>query len=336
MEQKTGRRLPRLLFAAAVLPLALIVMAGLGEVGARLFIRHQTIQIEPFRIALDNVLHRRSAILDLYWEMVPHANATLHDVPVATNSLGFRDRDYGPKDGARRIVMLGDSITFGAMVPAEESHPRVLESLLKQWSPEPVEVINCGVCGYNFIQDAVNYEAKADQYAPDLITVGFFMDDIDPPYVPQQRGLVLQLELRSQLYRLLKLRLRTHWPSLVGSQSFVPAAAETAFKSRLLDFIRRREVEGIHLLFIIHPMLDQQWLRNDPIAGTIQPLLNQWKVPYLEMDKIYLATGRPITDFQTPEKDNVHPNALGHRLIAETINAYLREHPELLTAGSTR
>ena len=68
------------------------------------------------------------------------------------NSDGFRDRRYArPKPtSVFRVLVLGDSITFGYGVEQAESYPKLLESELAEVARSvPVEVLNLGVGGYN-------------------------------------------------------------------------------------------------------------------------------------------------------------------------------------------
>src|SRR6266850_1022453 len=69
-------------------------------------------------------------------------------VTIATDSLGLRDREYDLDDVAARIVVIGDSYTFGFGVEAEETFPKVAERELMRTSLAGVEVVNAGVNGY--------------------------------------------------------------------------------------------------------------------------------------------------------------------------------------------
>jgi len=101
-------------------------------------------------------------------------------VPVHTNALGFRaTRDYdlqkGP--GTYRILVLGDSVTFGH--GAVHDYPPLLEPLLKQWRPDvDWQVWNLGVPGYNTAQELAQLLELGPAYQPDLVIVGFFFNDI--------------------------------------------------------------------------------------------------------------------------------------------------------------
>lgn len=101
-------------------------------------------------------------------------------VPVHINALGFRDtRDYDLRKGPTtfRILVLGDSVTFGH--GALHPYPSLIEPLLQQWRPEiDWQVWNLGVPGYNTSQELAHLLEVGPAYQPDLVIVGFFINDI--------------------------------------------------------------------------------------------------------------------------------------------------------------
>ena len=108
-------------------------------------------------------------------------------VPAHTNALGFRDtRNYSldKTPNTFRIVVLGDSVTFGHGATFETTYPYLLEQRLKAWRPEvDWQVWNLGVPGYNTAQELAYLQEAGPRYRPDLVVVGFFVNDftgIDP------------------------------------------------------------------------------------------------------------------------------------------------------------
>ncbi len=103
-------------------------------------------------------------------------------VPVRTNSLGFRDdRDYtiGKAPDTVRILVLGDSVTFGHGTRFETSYPYLVEQRLKQWRPDVRwEIWNLGVPGYNTGQELSYLQEVGPRYQPDLVVVGFYGNDL--------------------------------------------------------------------------------------------------------------------------------------------------------------
>lgn len=94
---------------------------------------------------------------------------------VEINSHGMRDREFqlGKPAGTQRILVLGDSWTFGPSVAVEQTWPKQLETLLAS-GPIPVEVMNTGVSGYETFHEAVYYERNLKAFEHDLVLVGMY------------------------------------------------------------------------------------------------------------------------------------------------------------------
>ena len=121
-------------------------------------------------------------------------------VPVQTNSLGFRDRrEYSlPKPpGTFRILVLGDSVTFGHGATFGTTYPYLLEQRLKRWQPAVRwEVWNLGVPGYNTRQELTYLQEVGPLYQPDLVIVGFYPNDFTGNEEQQPAGRVRALASR--------------------------------------------------------------------------------------------------------------------------------------------
>ena len=123
----------------------------------------------------------------LYFVNKPDFKATLHiacydpavkePMPVSISSQGLRDREYGPKaPGAFRVLMLGDSFTFGWGLPESESIPRKLEERLREDYPgRTIEVMNGGVTGYAPWQERGLFRRLAEELQPDLVILQTFV-----------------------------------------------------------------------------------------------------------------------------------------------------------------
>lgn len=96
---------------------------------------------------------------------------------LATNSAGLRgSREYGPgrRPGVRRLVLVGDSYSFGADVRDEETFAQLLgDDLL----PGEWEVLNLAVPGTGTDQQVLEFEHRGRAYAPDVAVLGFFVRD---------------------------------------------------------------------------------------------------------------------------------------------------------------
>jgi hypothetical protein len=101
------------------------------------------------------------------------------------NSLGLRDREYGPKEeGVFRVLLLGDSFSASHGLPIEDSLSRQLERALQaEVDPETVslkiEVINAAAGGYSPYNYWKAYRRWAHIFKPDVVVVGLSPDDYD-------------------------------------------------------------------------------------------------------------------------------------------------------------
>jgi len=95
---------------------------------------------------------------------------------------GLRDRAYDiPKpQGVPRILVVGDSVTFGLFVEREEVYTERLESLWAANGPG-VEVLNAGVNGYTPYTEWQYYREFLRRFQADLVIVAFCMNDIVNP-----------------------------------------------------------------------------------------------------------------------------------------------------------
>ena len=102
----------------------------------------------------------------ILFEPRPNFNGFSEGVPVRTNSRGLRERELPPQKpaGVRRVVFLGDSVTFGAGVRDDEPFPRLLEAAVNGAGGGPIETVNTGVVGYNTIQELARLEQAGLPY----------------------------------------------------------------------------------------------------------------------------------------------------------------------------
>ena len=127
------------------------------------------------------------------------------------NSLGLRDREYAvPKPaGCERILILGDSFTFGGGVTNDEAiFPEILERRLNDMDlfPDSVEVLNAGIPG-SLTGDWVDlWEEVAPQFEPDVVLIVFFLRDGTltgsiPEFFGRIRTEIVNRNSKSMLYR---------------------------------------------------------------------------------------------------------------------------------------
>ncbi|MBL8707169.1 MAG: SGNH/GDSL hydrolase family protein [Rhodospirillales bacterium] len=127
----------------------------------------------------------------------PGAREMLMGREVTTNSLGLRDREIDPekKPAATRILMLGDSITFGWGVRQDLTVPQRLQSAL---GGSGVEVINSGVGNYNTRMEVEYFLTEGYKLKPDIVVLNYFVNDAEP--VPSYDNSLLEKYSKAFVY----------------------------------------------------------------------------------------------------------------------------------------
>lgn len=117
----------------------------------------------------------------LGWTNRPGAAGPMRDVGqrqydsiARINSRGLRDREIDParRKAGVRVLCLGDSFTWGWSVGNDETYPKILERELAG-----VEAVNAGVCAWGTAQELVWLEREGFEYGPDVVTLGFYLND---------------------------------------------------------------------------------------------------------------------------------------------------------------
>jgi len=137
------------------------------------------------------------------YQMVPGLDVRFRGVPVRTNSDGWRDREVPPIKGNRtlRIVGIGDSVMFGWGVPESQRYMDQLEQRLnREHSEARWRTITLAAPGYNLVMEVETLKEVGLAYSPDLIVVGYSVNDFCLPNFVAARRSVWGLESFIKLY----------------------------------------------------------------------------------------------------------------------------------------
>ncbi|HEV3341070.1 MAG TPA: SGNH/GDSL hydrolase family protein [Pirellulales bacterium] len=101
---------------------------------------------------------------------------------VRKNSLGFREREVTAKAaGVYRIMVLGDSLTWGAGLAERERYTWLLQLHLQaKLNSQDIEVLNFALPGAPTTHERDVLLKHIDATAPDLVVVGWCMNDTQP------------------------------------------------------------------------------------------------------------------------------------------------------------
>lgn len=111
---------------------------------------------------------------------IPGTEGILLGRKATINREGYRGpvRTRQKPAGIIRILVFGDSHTFGTGAGDGATYPDQLESLLNRDGSGRFEVINFGVGGYDLRQSIRLARAKAPVYRPDLVLITYHAGDI--------------------------------------------------------------------------------------------------------------------------------------------------------------
>lgn len=331
--------LARLAARAAVIAIALLIAAGLAEILVRIAVPG----FPGFRVP--QIEHR--PIDGLGFEMVPNQTGYTTASRATINALGLRGpelrADRGP-DG-RRVLCLGDSITFGVDVEDDQPYPRQLERLLAAaWPGRPVEVINGGVQRYFTYQEIDQLRRLWPVLRPDVVTLGVYPNDIgERPAEQSAREYENERELAAS-----SVRRRFPWFYGLVKNSAAVELAKNAYLSRTArESTVSRALEGT-----THPRDEQRWLGFEQELTTFAQLARELRFipivvavparPQIRQDlphsfypqrvlnmsrQLGLTAVSPVQRFKDslragfdpylPWDDHLSPT--GHRLVAETL-----------------
>ncbi len=114
---------------------------------------------------------------DLGWRLIPSQETRLrwqsYDYVVSANESGFPGPADQPGPSDLRILALGDAFTSAEGVNTNQAWPRLLEAKLG----ESATVWNGAVTGYGPRQYAWVAAELAPEFTPDIVVVGFFVND---------------------------------------------------------------------------------------------------------------------------------------------------------------
>lgn len=260
------------------------------------------------------------------------------------NSRGYRDleRSLVKPPGTRRVLSLGDSFAWGASVEFEDAYPQRLERALSRRRRETWQVVNLALPGMNSVDEEGQLRTEGFAYAPDVVLLGFVLNDSEDEQAAEARRVADWTEARSRppglldhsaLFRMVKTRL---WATAENRRRI------TGYKSMYADdapgwIAARRALKQMGVLCREHgvPFV----VAIFPLFGN--PLDDRYPFPEIHAKVAQAAAeaGAKVVDLLPAYRglrwdilvvdgaDDEHPNEIAHRIAA---NVLLRAFDEVL------
>jgi lysophospholipase L1-like esterase len=250
---------------------------------------------------------------------------------------GFRGGEYAqePAPGVFRVVVGGDSVTFGVFVDPEQAYPHLLEETLNGAPGDGrFEVLNLGAPGINIRQLVARIATVGLRFNPDLIIYGWTPNDIISPAYRYSFAPSSWAD-RSPFYLA-----RVLWPrwQAVAEMLFQP---HDSYAYEVLDNYFDNPAAWEHFTAELDRLAKLGRARNVPVVVFLHSVLGYLndRHPFRRVyDKVAAAAAErglhPVRSFEIfLGRDpgavvfpiDGHPNALGHRFLARALHDGLRD-----------
>ena len=261
--------------------------------------------------------------------------AQAHQPQVARNSLGYREREIPPKDPNRyRIVVVGDSFTYGQGIEAPERFSNLIEGFL---GPR-YEVLNFGIPG-NDMPQHLDVLDQVLPLHPDFVLLQLFINDFETAQMerPRPHPLISDGAARgwgrsSVLYDLAT-RPWVQIQEATGlAESYVRYLdrnlrdpngpnAQIAF-GMLRRFLEKAKAAGVGVGVVLFPMTDAMGPNgsNYPVGfihDHVRQIAADERVPLLDLLPAFSTYKDPKTLWVS--RFDAHPNAVANTRAAQEI-----------------
>ncbi len=337
----------------AVIYLAFLLLLAAVEVTTRLALPHIS-SLELFVATPQQKMQvanpQQAGIFEgdplLLWRLKPNLDHAVWDFTVlSTNAQSFR-ADYPittKPAGTYRIICLGDSVTFGYRVPVV--WPDKPTEFDPEWLPFPmllekqlraanlnrrIEVFPMAVPGYTTHQGLAWLRRDIDYLEPDLVIASFGWNDVSLSDVPDREAIRTDwypVAVRWVIDHSQAFAHVTHWlrsrntPTTAQPVRPVPRVSDSEFIGNFRSIVGLARARRASVLVIGAPYRDQttnptEAERMMRYRSALRLSMQQSEVPYLEVLELTEAAGSVNAGFFG---ELIHPNHMGHRLLASEI-----------------
>jgi hypothetical protein len=294
-----------------------IVLLNIGTAGRPVYLQEPGFERTGHRYVHDPITG---------WRNIPGWRATTFGRLLTINSRGLRDREYDLKrtDGTPRILVLGDSYTWGYGVGDKEIFTEILEDRMAR-DGRACEVLNTAVSGWGTDQEYLFLLNEGFEYSPDVVILAFFLaNDPTNNWYNRQYGLWkplftnLHLSLTNSPVPLPyeKVQIRTSATDMYSLTAAIVSRMATECAARHIDLVVMKF--GTFL-----DADDEGLITADSWAQTA--LVDNPHIRYLDLDQKFRERGITLSHLTSGNHDG-HWNADGHRQTAIILDEFIQQN----------
>jgi len=262
---------------------------------------------------------------EVRYEHIPGAKSHAWKVDVSINAEGNRGRSRTPGEfRGKRIVVLGDSITFGNFLDVQNTYVDQLQALLDKPDGNAYEVLNFGVGGYDTLQEVAQLEQRVADYRPDLVVIGFCLNDLgvvslNLEYIDRLEQYNSSLLYRSYLARFLASEFERLRAGSWMNRKNDPAVFARDYAGRIAE-IGEDEQELRDLMRQVPHVFPSEWYGSEMRVGRL-------RYAFERLHALAQREGFRVVVLVFPwlvEEQGSYPHTVAHRIIShEARRAHL-------------
>jgi lysophospholipase L1-like esterase len=244
------------------------------------------------------------------------------------NSQGFRDDE--PLRASYDIIVVGDSITFGAGI---YNNSQLFTALLENKFIPPRQVMNAGIPGYGFHEEKIFYDLVISKLDADIVVLQVSPNDLYSSFMPLD---VLTDEFYAK-HRLLhklnsfflircteKVMLKSKLKGVTQAMSedeYFKERNKQDFRELVDDVLN----DNVTLIVLESPsLIEDQELLDKEIHSFVKGVAEEKGLMYIDAFPILMEkTGNKISSLQIA---GAHYNSEGHAMLADIFYEYIQKN----------
>ncbi len=294
---------------------------------------------EPNAVPIRNSTAVRFTGDELVYELLPSRQTPNRGSIIVTNAFGLRDDEYTLEkpDNTFRMALIGASVIMASGADQPKSFEALTEQRLNREHPSPAyskyEILNFGVAGYGYNQFAAVAEQKVFRFSPDVVIMGALGGDHGVSRRSFAELFASKIPLDPELVAIAR---RAGIDHSTGGVEIRRRIRTTGVLDEVRAWSYRRIADlsrknGAIPVFMYLPRLEsdeyppgfEEMSRDARAAGMV----------VLDLRGVYDGFKRDQLMFNPRD---VHPNPLGHELIAERLYKEIKAHDAALGLGEAR